>query len=133
MGNQQMDKEDTHRNAGYRYVLTSSGVYRKMGISEWDHKILTIYAQKYRIPKTTLLHEMIGCAAKCWEEKHNQTIKELEEHNKTLRRIVIAYLRKYGRIKKESMVDELTTLTAQEEIKQPKLKRKKEGDVWWWV
>lgn len=72
---------------------------------------------------------MIRCAAKCWEEKHVHTIKELEEHNKTLRRIVIAYLRKYGRIKKESMVDELTTLTAQEEIKQPKLKRKKEGNV----
>ena len=128
MENQSIDKEDTHRNAGYRFVLTRSGVYRKIGISEGDHKILTIYAHQYRIPKTTLLHEMIGCAAKCWEEKHNQTTKELEEHNKTKARIVIAYLKKYGPIKKGSMVDELTTLTAQEESKQPKLKEK-EGNV----
>jgi len=101
MENQSINKEDTHRNAGYRYVLTRSGVYRKIGISEGDHKILTIYAHLYGIPRTTLLHEMIGCAAKCWEEKHVQTIKELEEHNKTLLTIVIAYLRKYGTIKKK--------------------------------
>ena len=44
---------------------------------------------------------MIGCAAKCWEEKHEQTIKESEEHNATLRRIVNAYFSKYGRIRRE--------------------------------
>jgi hypothetical protein len=44
---------------------------------------------------------MIGCAAKCWEEKHVQTIKELEEHEETQTRIIVAYLRKYGPIKKK--------------------------------
>jgi len=101
MGNQQMDKEYTHRNARSRYVLTRAGVYRKIGISEGDHTILTVYAHLYGIPRTTLLHEMIGCAAKCWEEKHVQTIKELEEHERTQTRIIVAYLRKYGTIKKK--------------------------------
>ena len=129
MEDQPIDKEDTHKNAGYRFVLTRSGVYRKIGVSEGDYTILNAYSHKFGIPRTTLVHEMIGCSAKCWEEKHVQTIKELEEHNTTLERIVIAYLRKYGRIKKESMVDELATLIAQEEIKQTKLKKKREGNV----
>jgi len=55
MENQSIDKEGTHRNAGYRYVLTRSGVYRKIGISEGDRNILTIYAHKYGIPRTTTL------------------------------------------------------------------------------
>ena len=101
MENQQMDKEDTHRNARSRYVLTRAGVYRKIGISEGDHEILTVYAHLYGIPRTTLLHEMIGCAAKCWEEKHVQTIKQLEEHEKTQTRIIVAYIKKYGLIKKK--------------------------------
>lgn len=101
MENQSIDKEDTHRNAGYRYVLTRSGVYRKIGISEGDHTILTVYAHLYGIPRTTLLHEMIGCAAKCWEEKHVQTIKELEERLRIATKIAAAYLRKYGKIRPE--------------------------------
>ena len=99
--NQPKDKMDKYSYSGPRFVLTRSGVYRKIGVSEGDHKILTIYAQIFGVPRTTLLHDMIGCATKCWEEKHVQTIKRLEEHNRTQTRIVVAYLRKYGPIKKK--------------------------------
>jgi len=101
MENQPMDKVDKYSYSGPRFVLTRSGVYRKVGVSEGDHKILTMYAHKFGIPRTTVLHDMIGWAAKCWEEKHVQTIKELEEHDRTQTRIIVAYLRKYGPIKKK--------------------------------
>lgn len=125
MENQQMDKEDTHRKKGYRYVLPRSAVYRKIGISEGDHTLLTVYAQHYGIPRTTLLHEMIGCAAKCWEEEHEQTIKELEERSKTMLKIIFAYLERYGPLKKESKFDKTI---AEEVARQRDLQKEKEGN-----
>jgi len=120
-----MDKEDTNRKAGNRFVLPRSGVYRKIGVSEEDYTILTIYANKFGVPRTTMLHDMVGYAAKCWEEQHEQTIKALKERIKTQARIIVAYLEKYGRIKKESMIEKIIE---EEVARQRDLQKEKEGN-----
>ena len=73
-----------------------------MRIAEGDYNIITVYRNLYNKPRTTILHEMIGTAAKCWEEKHDEQLKELREwKNKTedyelMARIVELYKQKYG-------------------------------------
>ncbi len=45
---------------------------------------------------TAVLHEMIGTAAKCWEERHEFVIDELRNNLVQLEGIAFAYLKKYG-------------------------------------
>ena len=74
-------------------------------ISEGDYTILNIYHELYKKPRSTILHEMIGTAAKCWEEKHDEQLAELREwKEKTadyelMARIIELYVQKYGRLR----------------------------------
>ena len=61
--------------------------------------ILKIYKERYNIPLTAIIHEMIGTAAKCWEEKHDEKVRELEELQLKLlaaEHIMELYKQKYG-------------------------------------
>lgn len=90
---------------GYVYRVTDQGKSRSMRISEGDYVIISVYSNLYSKPRTTILHEMIGTAAKCWQEKHNERLPELQEwKNNTLdygllKRIVQLYFQKYGRLR----------------------------------
>ncbi len=102
-----MSKESSKENhvlqrPGYVFRVTTQGKSRNMRIAERDYNIITVYRNLYNKPRTTILHEMIGTAAKCWEEKHDEQLKELREwKNKTedyelMARIVELYKQKYG-------------------------------------
>ena len=41
--------------------------------------MIGIYREIYKKPLTTVLHVMIGTAAKCWEENHVEKMEELKE------------------------------------------------------
>jgi hypothetical protein len=45
-----------------------------------------------------VLHYMIGTAAKCWEERHNRNLKEMEEKLITNEKIIVEYMKRFGRI-----------------------------------
>lgn len=105
-----MSKEpsgETHvsQRPGYVFRVTTQGKSRNMRIAEGDYDIITIYGNLYSKPRTTILHEMIGTAAKCWEEKHNEQLPELLEwRDKTknyelMARIIELYHKKYGRLR----------------------------------
>ncbi len=89
---------------GYVFRVTTQGKSKSMRISEGDYTIISIYGNKYTKPRTTILHEMIGTAAKCWEEEHNERLPELQEwKDKTvdfelMERILAIYYQKYGRL-----------------------------------
>ncbi len=95
---------ETHvlQRPGYVYRVTAQGKSRSMRISEGDYDIISVYSDIYSKPRTTILHEMIGTAAKCWEEKHAEQLPELLEwRDKTkdyeiMARIIDLYLKKYG-------------------------------------
>ncbi len=89
---------------GYVYRVTKQNKSKSMRISKEDYVILTIYNNLYKKPRATILHEVIGTAAKCWEEKHEEEIKQLQEwKGKTadydiLAKILSLYVQKYGQL-----------------------------------
>jgi len=88
-------------NKDVRYVhrLKRKDISTVVSIGSGDLLILKAYKGHMGIPMRSVLHYMIGAAAKCWEEKHATYIQELQERNRTLAKIVAAYLQKYGRIR----------------------------------
>jgi len=83
----------------YVYRLSKKEQATNIAIGEIDLNILKAYKKLVKQPMTAVLHEMIGTAVKCWEEKHATYIQELQERNRTLAKIVAAYFEKYGRIR----------------------------------
>lgn len=86
-------------HAGYSYRLPRKGVATMVGVSSGDLVILKAYKTIMKQPMTAVLHEMIGTAVKCWEEKHVTYVQELQERNRILAKIVATYLEKYGPIR----------------------------------
>jgi hypothetical protein len=79
--------------------LMREEVATKVNIGEMDLNILRTYKTLMKQPMAAVLHEMIGTAVKCWEEKHVNHIKESDEQVRILTRIVATYLEKYGKIR----------------------------------
>jgi len=96
-------KEKTSDTIGdlYVYSLRKGKIASYIAIGHVDLLILKMYKNILRKPMRAILHDMIGTAAKCWEEKHDQQIKELEEKSITDERIIYAYIKSFGRIKPE--------------------------------
>jgi len=85
----------------YVYRIEKGEEATKVRISSADLTILKIYKERYKISITAVAHEMIGTAAKCWEEKHEFIIGELRNNLVQLEGITFAYLKKYGRLDKK--------------------------------
>ena len=61
-----------------------------------NHTILKVYARTLKMTITAALHHLLGVGARCFEEKHDQEIKDLEERNRFQARIIVKYIEKYG-------------------------------------
>ncbi len=61
-----------------KYGLRRGEPHKSLNVSEGDHAILLVYADLRGTSITHVIHNMIGTAAKCWEEKHDTYIKRLE-------------------------------------------------------
>ncbi len=48
-----------------------------------------MYKHVIKMPMTSVLHYMIGTAAKCWEEKHDQQVADLNEGVRTQAKIIV--------------------------------------------
>ena len=71
-GKGNIDKEQ------YVYRIEKGDEATKVRISSVDLTILKVYKERYKIPITVIVHEMIGTAAKCQEERPEVVIKELQ-------------------------------------------------------
>lgn len=87
----------------YVYRLKHTERSTMIPISDSDHRVLLVYKNVLKKPMTAIIHEWIGIAAKCWEEKHNKRIPLLEERVMDLEerlhiavRINTEYIRRYG-------------------------------------
>ena len=65
-------------------------------VDKGDHTILKVYAKTLKTTLTTAVHHLLGVGALCFEENHDQEIKDLEERNRFQARIIVMYIRKYG-------------------------------------
>ena len=81
---------------GYNYRINKDDVGTQLNISKGDLLILRIYRNMKNKTMTTLLHAFLGLGIKCYEEKHDQEIKELEERATKAEFIMGLYYHKYG-------------------------------------
>ena len=84
---------------GYIYRVTQKDVATQIKISKGDYLILKLYKEQKRKPFATIIHCMIGQAAKCWVEDHASKLQELDETKLELekwRDIALIYYKKYG-------------------------------------
>jgi len=65
-------------------------------VDKGDHTILKVYAKTLKTTQTAALHHLLGVGARCFEENHDQEIKDLEERNRFQARIIVKYIEKYG-------------------------------------
>ncbi len=81
---------------GYIYRVSAKDVATQIKISKGDYLILKLYKEKKKKPFATIIHCMIGQAAKCWAEDHASKIRELEEWVEKWRYTTSLYYEKYG-------------------------------------
>jgi len=81
---------------GYIYRVSAKDVATQIKISKGDYLILKLYKEKKKKPFATIIHCMIGQAAKCWLEKHTERMEELESQAAVLEHIVKLYYQRYG-------------------------------------
>ena len=86
----------------YIYGLRNGQVASTIAIGRGDLTILQMYKSIFKKPMVAVLHDMIGTAAKCWEERHIRIIKQMEEKLRTDEKIIMEYLQRFGRIRPHS-------------------------------
>ena len=90
-----------NRAGQYVYRVPKDQIGTHIAISKGDNEIIRMYKDVFRRPMIAVLHAMIGQSAKCWEEKHEKVIENLQERVRIQAKIIVAYLNKYGPIKEK--------------------------------
>ncbi len=82
--------------SSYVHRIKRQDVATHIVISAGDYDILRVYKEHLNVPMRTVIHLMIGTAAKCWEEKHDETMKSMLKRIRVQAKIIVAYIQKYG-------------------------------------
>jgi len=98
-----MPEKGKRREDLYVYSLGRSKTATNIAVSSGDLQILKMYSHIFKRPMVWILHDMIGTAAKCWEENHVRKIKQLKEESRTDKRIIIAYVKRFGPIRRSNV------------------------------
>ena len=61
--------------------------------------ILKVYKGTLKTTMTAALHFFIGIGARCYEEKHDQHIEDLQERVRIQAIIIVKYIEKYGQLR----------------------------------
>ena len=83
----------------YVYSLREGQIASYVAVGKGDLMILWMYKGLFKKPMRAVFHDMVGTAAKCWEEHHVRKIKEMEEKIATYELIIMRYIQKFGRIR----------------------------------
>ncbi|MFC2067359.1 hypothetical protein ACFLUO_10025 [Chloroflexota bacterium] len=84
---------------GHRMLRTERGTH--LWVDKGDKTLLKSYKQLLKCTVTAAVHHLIGLGSRCHEEKHVEQIAFLEERGRGQARIILAYLEKYGPLRKK--------------------------------
>lgn len=107
---------------GYNYRINKDDVGTQLNISKGDLIILKIYRDRKNKTMTTLLHAFLGLGIKCYEEKHDQKIIELNELRERVTKaefIVALYFNKYGPLRVKRNVRDSIIKPEKESLDKP--------------
>ena len=68
-------------------------------VDEGDKTIIKVYKSVLGTTMTTALHFLLGLGAHCYEEKHDQHIRDLQERVWIQAVIIVKYIEKYGQLR----------------------------------
>ena len=91
--------KDLLKEPGYVYQVPDKNRAAMVRISVEDDILVLAFREAHKKPRTTIVHLMIGQATKCWDEKHDEKVRELEELRVKLlaaEHIMEIYKQKYG-------------------------------------
>ncbi len=74
------------------YLLHKSDIAGTIDIGTGDKTIINIQKHMGKKSSRAVLHDMVGQSIKCWDEQHEQTIKDLKERLRIATKIGVAYL-----------------------------------------
>lgn len=80
----------------YVYRIAPDNYGTNMKISEPDLFLIKAWAKKKKKTLQTVLHAMVGQATKCWDEKHEFQITDMEERAVAAEHVVGLYFKRYG-------------------------------------
>ena len=64
-----------------------------------DHTILKVYKAFLKVPMRAVIHFLLGLGSRCYEEKHDQEIRDLQERVRIQANIIVKYIEKYGQVR----------------------------------
>ena len=101
----------------YVHRIKRQDLAAEIATSAGDLDILRAYKEHLNLPMRSVLHYMIGTAAKCWEEKHDETMKNMLERIRVQAKIIVAYIHKYGAVSKTFARQVIKEEKAEEKVK----------------
>ena len=81
------------------YILRKEDYAACVYIDKGDKTILKVYKSTLKTTMTAALHFFIGIGARCYEEKHDQHIEDLQERVRIQAKIIVKYIEKYGQLR----------------------------------
>ncbi len=81
------------------YILRKEDYAACVHIDKGDKTILKVYKKELKTTMTAVLHFFIGIGARCYEEKHDQHIEDLQERVRIQAIIIVKYIEKYGQLR----------------------------------
>jgi len=87
------------KEPGYVYQVPKSNLGAQPRISVEDNILVLAFREAHKKPLSTIIHLMIGQATKCWDEKHDEKVRELNELQERVTKaefIMALYHKKYG-------------------------------------
>lgn len=94
------------RPENYVYRLPHAAIAALIPISSGDKDILQVYKGILGISMTAVIHEMIGVAARCWEENHPNVINKMAQKITGQKTLLFLYRAKFGRLTEDQGKDQ---------------------------
>ena len=80
------------------HKIPLSDVKANIHVDSGDHSILKVYKRLLNAPMRAVIHSLLGLRSRCFVEKHDQQIKDLEERVETQAFIIVKYIEKYEQL-----------------------------------
>ena len=68
-------------------------------IDQGDKTILKVYKGVLKTTMTAAFHFFLGIGIRCYEEKHDEQIRDLQERVRIQVKIIVNYIEKYGQLR----------------------------------
>lgn len=85
-----------NKRAKYVFRLPDDDIATQMAIGQGDLDIIEVYKAILGVSRRAVLHEMIGTAARCWEEKHPAAINKMADKITGQKQLLFLYRYRFG-------------------------------------